>query len=125
MIEAKLPDIYWMEAINTKVYTFNRVHIKGDTGNTPCELWFGHTPTVRYFRIFGSKCYIRIDDTLGKFDPRSDEEIFFGYYTKSKTYRYNKILNRRMESINVKVYEEDSNQIKSYDYGPEDEFIRP
>lgn len=49
MMEAKLPDIYWREVVNTSVYTFNIVNIKSDTDKTPCELCFGHTPTVRYF----------------------------------------------------------------------------
>lgn len=124
-MEAKLPNIYWREVVNTIVYTFNRVHIKGDIGKTPYELWFGRTPTIRYFKKIGSKCYIRRDDALGKFDPRSDEGKFLGYSTKRKAYIcYNKILNRIIERINVKVDEQDNNQIKSYDYGPEDEFVR-
>lgn len=126
MTKARLPDIYWREAINIVIYTFNRVHIKCDTNKTPFELWFLHTPTVRYFRIYGSKWYTRRDDALGKFDPRSDEGIFLGYSTKSKAYQcYKKILNRIMESINVKVDEHGSNQIRSFDYAPKGEFIKP
>ena len=61
---------------------------------------------LKYFRIFGSKCYIRRDDSIGKFDPRSDEGIFLRYYTKSKAYRcYNKRLQKIVESTNVKVDE--------------------
>ena len=51
---------------------------------TPYELWFGHSPSVKYFRIFGSKCYIKRDVDIGKFDPRSNEGMFFGYSLKSK-----------------------------------------
>lgn len=93
LIEGNVLKIYWREAISTVVYTFNRVHIKGDTGKTPYELWFNHVPTVRYFRIFGSKCYIKRDDDIGNFDARSDEGIFLGYSTKRKAYQcYNKRL---------------------------------
>lgn len=93
MMEANLPHIYWREVVSMAVYAFNKVHIKGDVGKTPYELWFGHTPTVKYFKIFGSKCYIKRDDSIGKFDPRCDEGIFLSYSNQSKAYRcYNKRL---------------------------------
>lgn len=82
--EENLPHVYWRESVNTMVYTFNRVHNKGETGKTPYELWFGNIATLKYFRIFGSKCYIRRDEYIGKFDPISDEGIFLGYPSKSK-----------------------------------------
>ena len=44
----------------------------------------GKKPRVKYFRVFGSKCYIRNDrENLGKFDAKSDESIFLGYSTTS------------------------------------------
>ena len=40
----------------------------------------GRPASVKYFRVFGSKCFIKInDDSPGKFDSRFDEGIFFGY----------------------------------------------
>ena len=54
---------------------------------TPYELWFGRPGSVKYFRDFGSKCYIKIDDdNLGKFDSRTDEGIFLGYSSTKKAY---------------------------------------
>jgi len=106
MMEASVPQMFWREAVSTAVYTLNRVQIRSNTGKTPYELWFGITPTVRYFRVFGSKCYIKRDEDLGKFDARSDEGIFLGYSTQSKAYRcYNKRLRKMIESTNVKVDE--------------------
>jgi hypothetical protein len=62
-------------------------------------------PTVKYFHVFGSKCYILADrDYRRKMDPKSDEGIFLGYFTNSRAYRVFK--NRTqvvMESINVVV----------------------
>jgi hypothetical protein len=65
----------------------------------------GGQASVKYFRIFGSKCYIKNDeDNLGKFDPRSDEGIFLGYSSNKKAYRcYNLILLKIVESANVKI----------------------
>jgi hypothetical protein len=62
-------------------------------------------PQWKYFKTFGSKCYILRDrENLGKFDTKSDEGIFLGYSTNSRAYR---VLNKRtetvMESLNVAV----------------------
>ena len=59
---------FWREAMNIQVYTMNRMEVKKDTNKTHYKLWFGYSPTVKYFRIFGSKCYIKRDDDIGKFD---------------------------------------------------------
>ena len=60
---------------------------------------------MKYFRVFGSKCYILNDrENLGKFDAKSDEGIFLGYSTTSWAYRvFNKRTKTVMESINVVI----------------------
>ena len=68
----------WREYVITIVYAMNRVQVRKDINKTPYELWFGHSPIVKYFRIFGSKCYIKRDGDIGKFDARSDEGMFLG-----------------------------------------------
>ena len=69
------------------------------------ELWFGIPTLVKYFRVFGSKCYIkREDDNLGKFDSRTDEGIFLGYSSTKRAYRsYNIKSHKIIESENVTV----------------------
>jgi hypothetical protein len=64
---------------------------------------------VKYFKTFGSKCYILRDrENLGKFDTKSDEGIFLGYSTNSRAYRvFNKRTETMMESINVVVDDEE------------------
>ena len=63
---------------------------------------YGHPPNVKYFKIFGSKCYILKDDRHGKFDAKSDEGIFLGYSTRSKAYKcLNVNTNKVVESANV------------------------
>jgi hypothetical protein len=66
-------------------------------------------PMVKYFRTFGSKCYILRDrENLGKFDTKSDEGIFLGYATNSRAYRvFNKRRETVMESINVVIDDEE------------------
>ena len=43
---------------------------------TPYEIWFVHSPSVKYFRKFGSKYYIKRDYDISLFDPRSDKGVF-------------------------------------------------
>ena len=102
MIEKKVALKYWREAVSTAVYTLNRVQVKKGTNSTPFELWYGYPPNVKYFKIFRSKCYILKDDRHGKFDAKSDEGIFLGYSTRSKSYKYlNVNTNKVVESANV------------------------
>ena len=57
---------------------------------------------MKYFKIFGSKCYILKDDRNGKFDAKSDERIFLGYSTRSKAYKcLNTNTSKVVESANV------------------------
>ena len=60
---------------------------------------------MKYYRVFGSKCYILNDrENPRKFDAKSDEGIFLGYSTNSRAYRvYNKCTKTVMESINVVI----------------------
>ena len=60
---------------------------------------------MKYFQVFGSKCYILNDqENLEKFDAKSDEGIFLGYSTTSKAYRvFNKRTKTVIESINVEI----------------------
>ena len=84
----------------------NKVQVRKDTNKTPYELWYGNSPTIKYFRIFGSKSYIKRDDDIGKFDARGDEGMFLGYSLKNKTYRcYNQRTKTIMESENVRIDE--------------------
>ena len=53
---------YWREVVSTIVYTLNHVQVKKGTHSTPFELWYEYPPNVKYFKIFGSKCYILKDD---------------------------------------------------------------
>ena len=94
----------WGEAINIVCHKVNRVYFKPDTKKTPYELWKGRKPNVKYFRIFGSTCFILKDrENVRKFDSQSDKVIFLGYFT-SKAYRvYNKRTKKVMETVNVVI----------------------
>ena len=79
----------WGEAVNTTCHTINRVYFRTDIKKTPYELWRGRKPNVKYFRIFGSTCFIMKDrENVGKFDSRTDEGIFLDTSLQAKLIGY-------------------------------------
>ena len=91
--------------MNTSCHIGNRIFFRAGTKKTTYEIWNGKKPKVKYFRVFGSKCYILNDwENLGKFDAKSDEGIFLGYSTTNRAYRvFNKRTKIVMEPINVEI----------------------
>jgi transposase InsO family protein len=108
MKENDISQSFWVEAIHTAVHILNKAHLRPNSDKTPYHLWFGRPATIKHFKVFGSKCYIKNnDENLGKYDDRADEGIFLGYAADSKGYRcYKKRLHRMVDCIDVKVDEE-------------------
>ena len=106
---SKLDEKFWVQAIDTTVFIINISLLINNCNKTPYELWKGKSAKVKYFIIFGSKCYIkREDQKLGKFESCVDEGIFIGYSCKRKAYKcYNLRRKQIVESINV-TFDEDS-----------------
>ena len=73
----------------------------------PYELWFGRLASIKHFKVFGRKCYIKNNvEQLGKYDDRAEEGIFLGYATNSKGYIcYNKRLHKLVNCIDIKIDE--------------------
>jgi hypothetical protein len=115
--EHSLPKHFWAKVVNTACYIINRVVIRSKLEKTTYEIWKGRTPNIGYFKVFGCKCFILNDkDNLGKFDAKSDEAIFLGYYMNIKAYRvYNKRSLTIEESIHVVFDEVDSLKHKNID----------
>nr|GEY99828.1 retrovirus-related Pol polyprotein from transposon TNT 1-94 [Tanacetum cinerariifolium] len=85
--EQSLPQKFWCNVVDISTYILNRILIKAIFGKTPYELLIGRKPTLDYFMVFGSKCFIlNTKDYLTKFDPKSYEGIFLGYLQNSKAY---------------------------------------
>ncbi|GJR56828.1 retrovirus-related pol polyprotein from transposon TNT 1-94 [Tanacetum coccineum] len=89
--------------VDTSTYILNQIPNRAILGKTPYELLKGRKPTLDYFRVFGSKCFIlNTKDYLTKFDPKSYEGIFLGYSQNSKAYIIlNKHTRKVEESLNV------------------------
>ncbi|GKB45509.1 retrovirus-related pol polyprotein from transposon TNT 1-94 [Tanacetum coccineum] len=105
--EQSIPQKFWCNAVDTSTYILNRILIRPFLGKTPYELFKGKKPSLEYFKVFGSKCFIlNTKDYLTKFDPKSTEGIFLGYSPNSKAYIIlNKETMKIEESLNVKFDE--------------------
>nr|GFA63238.1 retrovirus-related Pol polyprotein from transposon TNT 1-94 [Tanacetum cinerariifolium] len=100
---AKVPLFFWAEAIATACFTQNRSLVIPRHEKTPYHIINELKPSVKFFHIFGSVCYIvRDGENLDKMKEKGDECIFVGYSTQSRAYRvFNKRTRVIMESIHV------------------------
>ncbi|GJX64016.1 retrovirus-related pol polyprotein from transposon TNT 1-94 [Tanacetum coccineum] len=85
---AKVPLFFWAEAIATACFTQNRSLVIPRHEKTPYHIINAQKPSVKFFHIFGSLCYIvRDGENLDKMKEKGDACIFVGYSTQSKAYR--------------------------------------
>ena len=80
----------------------NKANVWVNSDQTAYELWYAKRPTIKHFRVFGRKCFIKkTDEKLGKLEPREDEGILPSYSSRSKGYKcykrdFEKLLNALM-----------------------------
>ncbi|GJU01974.1 retrovirus-related pol polyprotein from transposon TNT 1-94 [Tanacetum coccineum] len=101
--EQSIPQKFWCNTIDTSTFILNRILIRQILGKTPYEIYRGRKPTLEYFTVFGSNCFIlNTKEYLTKFDPKSYEDVFLGYSQNSKAYIIlNKHTMKFEESLNV------------------------
>ncbi|KAL8099662.1 hypothetical protein AgCh_032065 [Apium graveolens] len=109
--EIKLPTYFWAEVVQTACFTQNATLINKH-GKTPYEMVKKKKPNLKYFHVFGCKCFVlkTHPKQLSKFDLKADEGIFVGYPLSTKAFRvYNLRTRVVMESINLRFENEDLN----------------
>nr|GFA84197.1 retrovirus-related Pol polyprotein from transposon TNT 1-94 [Tanacetum cinerariifolium] len=100
---ANLPSFLWVEAIATACFTQNRSIIYKRFDKTPYELINKRKPNIKFFRVFGCRCYLLNDyEDVGKPKAKGDIGVFVGYSKESAAFRiYNKRTRKIHESVNV------------------------
>nr|GEW16791.1 hypothetical protein [Tanacetum cinerariifolium] len=100
---AKDPLFFWAEAISTTCFTQNRSLVIPRHEKTPYHIINDRKPSVKFFHIFGSLCYIVTDgENLDKMKEKGDACIFVGYSTQSRAFRiFNKRTRVIMETIHA------------------------
>nr|GEV19604.1 retrovirus-related Pol polyprotein from transposon TNT 1-94 [Tanacetum cinerariifolium] len=88
-----LPFFLWAEAIAT-----SNIHKRFD--KTPYELMYKRKPNIKFFRVFGCRCYLLNGyDDVGKLKAKRDIRVFVGYSKESVAFRiYNK--RTRLSNLN-------------------------
>jgi hypothetical protein len=81
---------------------------------TPYEILTGNKPNIKYFQVFGCKCYyLRKGVYLSKFDSKALEGIFVGYAAESHAFRiFDKESARVVEVSNVRFDENDGSRVE-------------
>nr|GEX40796.1 retrovirus-related Pol polyprotein from transposon TNT 1-94 [Tanacetum cinerariifolium] len=77
----KVPLFFWAEAIATACFTQNRSLVIPRHEKTPHRIINDRKPSVKFFHIFGSVCYIvRDGENIDKMKEKGDECIFVGQW---------------------------------------------
>jgi transposase InsO family protein len=88
MFGKQVPAQLWSEVINTAAYITNRIITRANVDITPDERFTGKKPDLSNIRIFGSRAFIHVADSLRKkLDSKTIEGILIGYDNQSKAYR--------------------------------------
>nr|GFB34477.1 retrovirus-related Pol polyprotein from transposon TNT 1-94 [Tanacetum cinerariifolium] len=100
---ANLSSFVWAEAIATACFTQNRSIIHKRFDKTPYELMNKKKPNIKFFRVFGCRCYLFNDyEDVGKLKAKVDIRVFVGYSKESAAFTiYNKRTRKIHESVNV------------------------
>nr|GFC60242.1 hypothetical protein [Tanacetum cinerariifolium] len=100
---ANLPSFLWAEAIATACFTQNRSIIHKRFDKTPYELINKRKLNIKFFHVFGCRCYLLNDyEDVGKLKEKGDIGVFVGYSKESAAFRiYNKRTRKIHESVNV------------------------
>nr|GFC15065.1 retrovirus-related Pol polyprotein from transposon TNT 1-94 [Tanacetum cinerariifolium] len=103
-----LPLFLWTEAITTACFTQNRSIIHKHFDKTPYELINKRKPNIKFFCVFGCRCYLFNDyDDVGKLKAKGDIGVFVGYSKESVAFRiYNKRTLSQVEEASKKDLED-------------------
>nr|GEU73124.1 integrase, catalytic region, zinc finger, CCHC-type, peptidase aspartic, catalytic [Tanacetum cinerariifolium] len=85
---SKLPLFLWAEAITTACFTPNHSIIHKHFNKTPYEIMNKRKPNIKFFYVFGCRCYILNDyDDVCKLKAKGDIGVFVGYSKENVAFR--------------------------------------
>nr|GEZ72457.1 retrovirus-related Pol polyprotein from transposon TNT 1-94 [Tanacetum cinerariifolium] len=117
-----LPLFLWVEAIATACFTHNHSIIHKRFDKNPYELINKRKPNIKFFRMFGSRCYLLNDyEDVGKLKAKGEIGVFVGYSKESVAFIiYNKRTRKIHESVNVNFDEISEMASKQFSLEPEE-----
>ena len=89
-----LPKSFWGYALETAVYTLNRVPSKS-VDVTPYETWYNKKPILSHMKVWGCPAYVKriVSDKL---DDKSDKCLFVGYPKETMGYYFYNTLEQKV-----------------------------
>nr|GEW12358.1 retrovirus-related Pol polyprotein from transposon TNT 1-94 [Tanacetum cinerariifolium] len=115
------PLFLWAEAIATVCFTQKRLIIHKRFDKTPYELMNKRKSNIKFFRVFGCRCYLLNDyEDVGKLKEKGDIRVFVGYSKESTAFRiYNKRTHKIHKSVNVNFDEISEMASKQFNLEPD------
>jgi hypothetical protein len=107
---------FWAEAINIACHVSNRLYLRKGLNKTPYEILTSNKPNIKYFRVFGCKCYyLKKGVHLSKFDSKALEGTFVGYAAESHAFRiFDKESACVVEISNMRFDENDGSRVEQH-----------
>ena len=117
LIKSSAPLNLWGEAILTACHVLNKVPHK-KTKLTPFELWKGHKPNLRYFKVWGCLAFVKLTDPkIPKLGVRATTCAFIGYAINSTAFRFLNIENNVIFELGDAIFHEEKFPFKSKSSG--------
>nr|GFB91611.1 retrovirus-related Pol polyprotein from transposon TNT 1-94 [Tanacetum cinerariifolium] len=111
---ANLPSFLWAKAIATTCFTQNRSIIHKRFDKTPYELINKRKLNIKFFRVFGCRCYLLNDyEDVGKLKAKGDIGMFFGKSSNQSVSKVDEALKKDLEDLFQDFYNDyfDSSKI--------------
>lgn len=86
--EAKLPQMFWGEALYTVAHVINLSPVVVLNGDVPDRVWSGKDVSYDHLKVFGCKAFVHVPkDERSKLDAKTRQYIFLGYGRDEFGYR--------------------------------------
>ena len=80
LLEARLPESFWAEAVNTAMYLHNRSQTRSLNNMTPYKAWNGVKPDLSHIKVFSCDAYLFApNEKRGKLQAKSQKCTHMGY----------------------------------------------
>ena len=80
VVQRRVINKFWAEALATAVHLINRSPNKRLDSKVAQEIWFGNPPPYQHLRVFGCEAFCHVSKNLtNKLAPKSKKCVFLGY----------------------------------------------
>jgi hypothetical protein len=88
LIQSRLPQSFWLLAMDTVVYAINHTVRSTKRSMSPIEVLTGIKPILSHMRVFGCDAMVHQKHPSGKLDSKATPMVFVGYVSKRMAYKF-------------------------------------